>query len=125
MDKKIYTNAEINAALRGALDEKGEDYTYSKENTEACLYKRAGEPSCIVGHVLHALDPEMFERVAAFERDPETKLDTTFHQVARQLHLPFNEEQVRALRYAQIVQDNGGTWSNAVAEWNEIIGENA
>lgn len=120
-----YTNAEINAALKKALDAKGEDYVYTERSNGACVYSLGGEPSCIVGHVLHALDPEMFKRVAEFEADPnENDDDTSFSSLATRLGLPFETEQRRALQNVQVQQDCGKTWGSAVAtEWMAALGE--
>lgn len=120
-----YTNVEINAALKKALEAKGEDYVYEGWSDGACVYSLAAEPSCIVGHVLHALDPEMFERVAEFEKDyNQSGGDNTFSNVVKRLNLPFEAEQHRALQNVQREQDDGRTWGHAVAtEWVAALGE--
>lgn len=121
-EQKVYTNAEINAALRKALDEKGEDYVY-EHWSGSCDYARKGEPSCIVGHVLHALDPEMFEDVASHELDPGSG-DLTFDAVAADLELPFDSDQITALRNVQAIQDLGRPWGDSVAAgWIAYLGE--
>lgn len=119
-----YTNEQINAALNKALDEKGEDYVYPQADGN-CVYSLEGEPSCIVGHVLHTLDPEMFKRVAEFERDyDQNGGDTSFGVVVTGLGLPFETEQRRALQNVQSSQDSGHTWEHAVAvEWMAALGE--
>lgn len=116
-----YTNEQINAALNKALDLKGQDYVY-KQNDGSCDYAVAGEPSCLVGHVLHTLDPEMFKRVAEWERDPSSG-DLTFDCVWSDLELPFDREQVKALRLAQVAQDQGKNWGVAAVEYAQELGE--
>lgn len=120
-----YTNEQINAALSKALEAKGDDYVYENWQDGNCVYSVAQEPSCIVGHVLHALDPEMFKRVAEFEADAsENRGDTSFGAVALRLNLPFEREQRRALQNVQVEQDTGHTWGSAVAtEWIAALGE--
>lgn len=124
-EKKVYTNAEISAALKKALEVKGDDYVYEKDSNGGCHYAVNGEPSCIVGHVLHALDPEMFEAVADFEGDyDKSRGDNTFRNVAQSLNLPFHGDQVIALARVQRDQDAGETWGLAVAvEWIAALGE--
>lgn len=119
-----YTNAEINAALKKALEAKGEDYVYPQADGN-CVYSLEGEPSCIVGHVLHTLDPEMFKRVAEFERDyDQNRGDTSFGAMVLGMDLPFEAEQRRALQGVQAYQDAGHTWGNSVAtEWMAVLGE--
>lgn len=119
-----YTNAEINAALSKALEANGDDYVYPQAEG-ACVYSLEGEPSCIVGHVLHTLDPEMFKKVEEFERDyDQNGGDTSFGAMVAKLGLPFETEQRRALQNVQVQQDMGHTWGYSVAtEWVAALGE--
>lgn len=123
MSKKVYTNAEVNAALRAALDEKGEDYVYDSSN--GCRYEKEGGPSCLVGYVIHKLDPDAFQRVVEFENDHlMNKGDNSFSNVASSLRLPFDYDQRRALEMVQSAQDRGASWGRAVAEeWIAALGE--
>lgn len=120
-----YTNAEVNAALKAALDEKGHDYVYPVDANGNCVYQKDGAPSCLVGYVVHALDPKEFERVAAFEADQGmNKGDTSFGNVALKLGLRFHPDQRWALELVQSAQDHGDTWGDAVAiEWASALGE--
>lgn len=124
-EQEFYTNAQINVALKAALDAKGDDYVYEERLNGACVYSLEGRPSCIVGHVLHALDPDMFERVAAFEANQgENNGDTSFSNVVVKLNLPFETDQRRALQEVQAEQDNGKPWGGAVATgWIARLGE--
>ncbi|AWY05085.2 hypothetical protein SEA_HORTUS1_107 [Microbacterium phage Hortus1] len=124
-EKKVYTNAEINAALKKALEAKGEDYVYEQDGMGGCYYAANGEPSCIVGHVAHALDPEMFKAIEDFESDyDKSRGDNSFRNVVAGLGLPFRDDQVRALSRVQQEQDTGTPWGTAVAtEWIAALGE--
>ncbi|QIG58652.1 hypothetical protein SEA_PAVLO_108 [Microbacterium phage Pavlo] len=116
-----YTNAQINAALKESLAEKGEDYVYISDGP-GCAYAHNGQPSCLVGHVLHKLDPEMFEKVVEAENNPTTG-DLTFDHLAADLGLPFHPEQADALRRAQIAQDLKSPWGEAAVEYMRRLGE--
>ena len=118
-----YLNKDISAALKSALDAKGDDYVY--ENRDKCLYAIDGQPSCIVGHVLKEIDPDAFERVVQFESDRyQNRGDTSFGNVAVALKLDFDEDQLRALKRMQREQDSGTPWGTVVAtEWIAALGE--
>lgn len=120
-----YTNGQIGTALRAALDKMGEDYVYRGDASGNCVYAIDGEPSCIVGHVLHALNPDMFEKVVRFESNPlRNKGDTSFGSVVERLGLPFHAEQKYALERIQADQDNRAPWGEAVAVgWIGQLGE--
>lgn len=120
-----YTNQEINEALKKALAEKGEDYVYplSEKHDRGCMYATdEGAPSCIVGHVLHTLDPELFAGVAKWERMKST-LDTAMGDVVRRFHPDLHPDQVKALSYAQVAQDRGQSWGYAATEYMRALGE--
>lgn len=120
-----YTNVEINAALKKALEAKGEDYVYPEEEKHkgGCMYATAdGAPSCIVGHVLHELDPEGFAKVAKWERKKGTG-DTAVDDAVNALGLNFHPDQVEALRMAQVNQDKGAPWGAAAWYYMQSLGE--
>lgn len=104
-----HTNEEIIAAARAAVRQKGADYVYLKDAAGNCYYANEdGSPSCIVGFVLSALDPDLFQRVA--EKDN----DTTFIQIEGLDD--FTPEQRYVLQRAQADQDFGDTWGEALRE---------
>lgn len=120
-----YTNAQINAALKKALADRGEDYVYpeSEKHKGGCMYATEdGAPSCIVGYVLHVLDPEKFAEVATWERKKGTG-DTAVDDAWRDLDLDFQLDQVEALRMAQVKQDRGDTWGTAAVFYMQSLGE--
>lgn len=121
-----YTNEQINEAIKAALAEKGEDYVYERVGEGAkqgCYYAVDGAPSCLVGNVLNRLDPEMFAQVIEYETDTPEYQDTGFEDVAEYLRLPFHEDQVAALKDAQVKQDQGKTWGEAAQKYAEKLGE--
>lgn len=120
-----YTNEQISVALRAALDAKGEDYVYETGISGDCDYARHGAPSCIVGFVANALDPEMFRAIEDYEEDyDKNRGDNSFRAVANGLRLPFEPHQVKALGDIQREQDKGVPWGEAVAtEWVAALGE--
>lgn len=120
--QKTYTNAEINAALKAAVEEKGEDYTYPS-TLMGCFYQESGQPSCIVGHVLYSLDPEMFQRVAEWEASSTSGGNTRFIYVVDELSLPFRTDQVGALQAAQDAQDLHQSWGTAALDYANVLGE--
>lgn len=116
-----FTNEEVAEAVQMAVEEKGESYIYDEQNLHSetysmeCVYANADdEPSCIVGHVLYALNPEAFKRVVEFERDGEANRgDTSFNAVADNVETGLTTEQVAALFCAQASQDGGNQWGTA------------
>lgn len=58
----------VKAELQKALEVRGEDYVYPKVDGY-CNYVRDGEPSCLVGVVLHALGVPV-ERLEKADRFP-------------------------------------------------------
>lgn len=95
--------------LRKARDLKGADYVYRPETltslgirSSGCRYREpGGAPSCIAGHVF------MWAGVTEM---PEGK------PAARVAHnVGLSDEVARILNTAQIAQDNGATWGEAVA----------
>lgn len=120
-----YTNVQINAALKKALEDRGEGYVYpeSEKVSGVCMYATAdGAPSCIVGYVLNELDPEKFAEVAKWERKKVTG-DTTVDDAWRELGLDLYRDQVEALEAAQIAQDNGKPWGQAAVAYMWSLGE--
>ncbi|WP_217181590.1 hypothetical protein [Streptomyces sp. AC495_CC817] len=118
MTTKTYTNAEIVAAARDAVAEKGAGYIYSNPSSHGpvCVYAALdGAPSCIVGHVLAKIDPEAFASVAEWERDPHT-VGTGVREAFADLELNFTVAQVIVLEKAQNLQDHGRYWGVALRE---------
>lgn len=59
-----FTDKQVMTALEDSLRERGADYV-----SVGCMYSRDGEPSCLVGLVVHKLDPEAFREMAHREHN--------------------------------------------------------
>lgn len=102
--KKIIERKEALELLERAVAEKGADYT-----VDQCQYfeNDSSVPVCIVGHVLCYLGVPTEE----FNYRNTTK----FSLVAPHLDsVQFTDEAVYALNKAQIAQDHGKTWGEAL-----------
>ena len=87
------------------------DYIYALEDEDgpACVHVYKGQPSCIAGHVLvrAGFDPATIEaKVDQYGNGAQVFADVFKGQVT--------ENAVRILRAAQIVQDGGQTWGDAL-----------
>jgi hypothetical protein len=95
--------------LNRAVAEKGEDFVYpanrSDPNTPACVYFAEGAPSCIIGHVL------------AYKGVPAEKMEGDPINAAPvvSLHIAQDDSTACLLIDAQINQDAGIPWGEAVA----------
>lgn len=100
------------AALEAVVAEGGEDYVYpdeEKDHDGMCRYVRKdGTPSCIVGHVVTLLDPELLPLLAT--KEGAAALSLGFPD---KLH--FTNQAAQVLDAAQQEQDNGKTWGEALA----------
>lgn len=84
------------------------DYIYAHPS-RACVHVYKGQPSCIAGHVLvrAGFDPATIEaKVDQYGNGAQVFADVFKGQVT--------ENAVRILRAAQIVQDGGQTWGDAL-----------
>lgn len=129
--------AEARTLLVRAIEEKGADYIYPRSKSEQCLYQEYeiedewtstedGEkyvkyanptgPSCIVGHVAYykGIDPKV---LLDFEGSNASNM-------IRQAEM-FTSIGVReALTAAQTIQDEGGTWGDALREFDYFVARN-
>ena len=64
-----FTDKQVMTALEDSLRERGADYVYLKAPAGVCTYSRDGKPSCLVGLVVHKLDPEAFREMAHREHN--------------------------------------------------------
>lgn len=119
-----HSDEEVMAALRKAVELKGEDYTYPDNEMAdgTCRYATAeSTPSCIVGHVVHILDPEAFAQLARVEGEHGT--DAASSLAWRPIDggegylAPgfWSDRAAGFLQAAQNMQDGGFTWGDALA----------
>lgn len=111
------------AALRAAVEAKGEDYTYVNRHGEpaspdvSCYYTHptadgGWEPGCIVGHVLVGWGVSL-DDLRAHEGDGAGGVCT---------HLGIPIAVAQTLSLAQQEQDAGGTWGEALRQAESGIG---
>lgn len=102
-----------------------EDYVYEDaEGGEYCTYSTPdGAPSCIVGHVINRLAPEKFESIHLSEWSEEGVFGVNFGASIYDYSADeaANEVLQYALRRAQMVQDSGGTWGQALEEYEGVV----
>lgn len=113
---KRITTEDALRALEEAVAEKGEDYTYprvpDKNGYPSCYYVVDGAPSCIAGHALRRLGVPL-PALTQFE-------GTVPSGLAAAGAFDAEEGALDALDEAQRIQDQGGTWGEALAEAREV-----
>ena len=135
MTTENFTWDNVIAAMRKAVETKGEDYVYPKrENAkDNCYYSNEdGTPSCIVGHVLAETTPEAYAQVARTEGrlKRSTPADRLFLGAAPGfLNYPIMSDSDRetellraALEEAQGLQDCGHPWGQAYDAFLAVLG---
>lgn len=120
------TKNAVTETLKSLLAEKGEDYIYPGAGRNCTYSEGDGAPSCIVGHVVAALDPEAFKQIVEVER-----YEGESWSAAQMFSEGFGEAGATvatdsavlatALQLAQEVQDSGASWGDAVKAYNEAI----
>lgn len=132
----MFTREDVTEALLQVIAEKGPNYVYPHAGG-ICSYSEDGQPSCIVGHVMAALDPEGFEKVVRIEeatglsgdaRDvlqgrwekTDWGTDDVLYDVGSHT---FTEDEalIRALSLTQSAQDVGHTWGEAYVRYEEVL----
>ena len=123
----MFTLEDVMREMRKAVKLKGADYVYEKVplsqeevgNDAGCAYGDLdGNPSCLVGYVIYALDKEAFNLIHEREADVGESfpvLDavaTLDRQVGSN---SFSEDAIDALCRAQLRQDQGEPWGDALA----------
>mgnify|MGYP003441213565 CR=1 FL=1 len=109
-----FTLDDVLNATRKIVEEKGGDYRYDPEG-HGCLYAADGTPSCLVGHVINALDPEAFTILAGMEADRSMSMPAVELRDGDWLAEDFwSDDAEVAMQAAQDAQDSGLTWGQAV-----------
>lgn len=123
MTKIKVTEEQFTAAMREAVAERGPDFVYPlgeegwTDGGETCRYVRADvdEPACIIGMALHKVGVPLgqFEDVEGLAADEAIKL------------LVNTSDKVKsAAADAQTRQDQGRTWGDALAAYEEGVETN-
>ena len=121
-----FSMADVIKAMQEVVDEQGEDYEYESIGG-ACYYgDRDGNPSCIVGHVIHKLDPEAFDHVVKIEREWDSCAAKGLTRVAdgaglseSNRYLPedfWDANTAFVLQAAQGAQDLGSPWGSVLVQ---------
>jgi hypothetical protein len=109
-------------AIRAAVAQRGRDHLYTDQDGRApvrgsnCWYghQKTGEAGCVIGLALNLLGITL-EQLAEHEGTQAADL---------MLRLDVGTEVERAAaRRAQQVQDNGGTWGEALDAYDEVMAE--
>lgn len=132
-----FTRQDVLEAARKIVAEKGPDYVYPRNSINGGggygtntgpVYAEDGKPSCLVGHVVHALDPEAFAHLASVEEayGTEAAESLTYHgfdsdaeDESNYHYLPEDFWDVEAetlMNSAQTSQDVGNPWGVALAQ---------
>lgn len=90
-----------------------EEFVYDRYN--GCSYADRGAPSCLVGHVIAALDPKAFQRLEAVEAGRGTEAAQNLTDRGIYLDEDFwTPEAAEVLAVAQDEQDRGARWGRAL-----------
>lgn len=138
MTKKI-TAQQVRKKLRRISNERGYEYTYEFPTYEdeyggiveanGCYYSDStGNPSCIVGVLLHDVAPAIYRKLhqyewgeAGYDAPKEVSVQSLYpgsvfyeEDVGVDLDAIFEPEAIQALKIAQEEQDIGNSWGEAV-----------
>ena len=111
----MLNKVQILEGLRKAVELRGEDYVdpNSEERVSGCLYVNDRDteptPGCIVGTAYYVLTGELL----GYEYEYTAASDPEFDDI-------LDEEAKRVAAAAQKVQDEGGTWGQALREAESI-----
>jgi hypothetical protein len=134
-----FNRTTVTAELERVVAEYGEDYVYPKAGY-TCSYSESGQPSCIVGHVIAALNPEAFAKIAELEDLTGASGSATSIVLGNWEHTDWasstDEDEdlgaitltedgrlASALNEAQRQQDAGATWGVALSAFYTALAE--
>jgi hypothetical protein len=131
-----FTTETVSKAIHEAVADKGPDYVYPGWESIGCTYGEGqfgGDyaPSCIVGHVIAALDIEAFKVIAeaetlAGESCGVSLINQGWDYIAEDgeettPNLGIPPEAEGALALAQTAQDGGLTWGEALSFFDRSL----
>lgn len=121
MSVKIVGPKKALALLKKQVKKNGEDFIYSKVNdgygNPGCVYfdPRTKSPSCIVGHVLADLGVT-FDELDSYDLNS----DTDVASLVVEEFLAISPATMKVLAAAQVAQDTGRTWGDALKEAEKV-----
>lgn len=124
----VFTNEQVTTAIRKVVAGK-EDYVY--DATRNTPHKEAlgvgySYEDCIVGCVMRELNPALHDRVLEWEKEHTSSFPFTVNSTIYPVGTDdFTREQAYALREAQIRQDGGARWGEALSKYNRSMGVEA
>lgn len=123
---EVLTREQAVSALRDIIKAQGEDYVYKRPRGHQCAYRQiedmgvVGGPSCIVGHLVAKLYPEVFEKIGSPEgvsnHAPSFSLISYPDPLDSELGIPIaaeTSELASNLHTLQSNQDTGFSWGFA------------
>ncbi|KPC89903.1 hypothetical protein ADL27_38470 [Streptomyces sp. NRRL F-6602] len=121
MERIKVTADEVMSTLRAVVAERP-DYVYARPEADnraaACLYVHhddgTAKPGCLVGTVLHRLGVPLVEL-------EKVEGEGAVSAVSTVATLEWHDAPSSALQAAQEVQDDGGTWAEALAAAEEMF----
>lgn len=125
LDFSKFTREAVNVALDHAVEKRGEDFVYDADKLfpdgshhNSCRYADYdGNPSCIVGEVIHEIDPELFKEIAEYFNIEGFQVIVA---MGLRMNLPGSAARLPSLFHeldeAQRRQDAGATWGQARRE---------
>lgn len=119
--------------LQTQVTKKGDGYIYKAEERPVpdakvnCVYYEQDQtPSCIVGHILDDLNVDSKKITTEFNTKGLWLLnESSVNELNKELKLGLTPEAESVLTSAQIAQDNGHTWGEALIaakEWYSELG---
>lgn len=105
--------------LKRAVAEKGADYVYERpDEALSCVYVSNGAPSCIVGHVISYVAPELLDSIHIWEQDAFAETGSGVESLVEHFGAEFDmtDEALTALGIAQEAQDMGANWGRALGK---------
>lgn len=131
-----FTTDVVTETLHRIVADKGADYVYPNAGGTCRYSEPDGSPSCIVGHVVAALEPEAFAKTVELEAETGDTTDArnylagwqtaydwdrNYYQYETPRLVDYESTLAEALELAQRAQDGGLTWGQAVEYFDRHI----
>jgi hypothetical protein len=115
--------------LEEVIEEKGADYVYTADpdtvahrkdmlvSANQCLYSgKGGKPGCIIGHLIHKLNPG-FDLTGAEFRGAVSAMEKAG------LRIPFQSRESLLVTFVQQNQDRGESWGKALENAKTLVAQ--